>query len=180
MDILQNRSGDHVRIGSLNNHEECYIDSHDKSFSKYSDLKGYRPIDDDNNVINLDSKKLTDSLKSYYNDGNVTGIECTFKIFGLYDHPVKLQLNHFEIEGCDECECGYLDIYAPSVVLGRYNRTTKGNLKQRICGTDVPINLKFDDQGSGSPHVLVHLHTNKTSSVKKMELRYSTMYLSGM
>ena len=80
-----------------------------------------------------------------------------------------LKIEKFEIPECNDCSCGFLDIYEAT-----YRNAT---LLKRLCSHNITENLSFESWYHDTFKLLIHFQTNVTTP-KKLEIDVSSTPIS--
>ena len=123
----------------------------------------------DSDRVQPDQYYITKYGKPKYTPGTTS---CAWTYDGFSDSVrINLNLNKFEVPGCNDCSCGSLDIYAAT-----YRQL---NLLTRICGHNTTNRLSFnngdlpnDEDHSISRYLLIQFKSNITFP-KKLEIDIS-------
>ena len=139
--------------------------------------------------ITLDNtdQKIRLNSETYDNDGyrhDYSGkINCSW-VYGVFDENTKydLTLNEFVVPGCNDCECGSLDVYE----VDRYWNQS-GGLKienfhlryplHRICGHNITHKMSFKSLNSKDYELFIHFKTNVTLP-QNLEIEVSSTPIS--
>ena len=91
--------------------------------------------------------------------------------YGTYigNYRYEMKLDKFEIPECDDCSCGFLDIYKAT-----YKKT---KLLKRLCTHNITETLSFESWTRDSFRLLIHFQTNITAP-KKLEIDVSSTPIS--
>ena len=86
---------------------------------------------------------------------------------GGYRYDIRLQ--KFEVPDCNDCSCGYLDIYESGY--------KKKRLLKRFCSHNITETSSFESYDRDSYGLFIYFQTNVTST-KRLEIDFSSTPIS--
>ena len=140
-------------------------------------VRGYSTYDRENQSIKFNSDTVEEDPfegRQWDNKGSrIPGITtCAWEYgnqIGSYRYDITLQ--KFEVPSCNDCSCGYLDIYE-----SRYMRL---RLLKRFCSHNITEISSFESwYGNGNSfRLFIHFQTNVTAP-KRLEIDVSSTPIS--
>ena len=140
----------------------------------------------DHIVVDLQNIKSTNNDQPNAID-RVIGSNCSWMVYSnnylndIYlNKQIELDIKHFIVNNCDDCNCGSLDIYALDDEFYGPDDTYPSiwdvprTLKETLCVTNSPLLINIEIKYG----LLIHFHTDRY--LKKLEIQHSSKYLSGM
>ena len=152
---------------------------------------GLKTIKNEQNRIILDSGSLHFSsdfplIKPNKTESEQKETKCTWVFYTQYPaegngFTYNLKINKFQIDGCNSCACGSLNIYEYAgnndivwVPGEGWRRKREGKRLLRVCGSKTPTNLELESK----TEMVIKFQSNSTKS-KNIDIQYSTTHRSG-
>ena len=153
-------------------------------------FNGLKTIKNDQKRIILDSESLYVSsvfepqkTKIEQKETKCTWVFYTQRPAEGNGFTYNLNINKFQIEGCNSCDCGSLNIreyvggyemvWAPGE--GWKRKRKEGKLLLRICGSKTPTNHELESK----TEMVIQFKSN-SNKLKNIDIQYSTAHRSGI
>ena len=136
----------------------------------------FSTYDNENQSIRFNSDTVQKDSTGYYGDSADTlskyqGITTCAWSYGTFIGSFRydLKIEKFEIPECNDCSCGFLDIYEATYRNAR--------LLKRLCSHNMTETLSFESWYHDGFKLLIHFQTNVTTP-KKLEIDVSSSTIS--
>ena len=136
----------------------------------------FSTYDNGNQSIRFNSDTVQKDTNGYYGDTTDTlskyqGVTTCAWMYGAFIGSFRydLKIEKFEIPECNDCSCGFLDIYEATYQNAR--------LLKRLCSHNITETLSFESWYHDNFELLIHFQTNVTTP-KKLEIDVSSSPIS--
>ena len=131
----------------------------------------FSTYDNEKQGIRFNSDTVQKDTTGYYGDIADNGITTCAWTYGasIGSFRYDLKIEKFEIPECNDCSCGFLDIYEATY--------RNASLLKRLCSHNITETLSFETLYHDTFKLLIHFQTNVTAP-KKLEIDVSNSPIS--